>query len=117
MNPFPCVSDDDESLWAQLHINKSKVIYLCTYYKPLDALVRRLDHLSDATGKILQSKKNSHPLIVAGSDFNMGDKNWLTDPPSPTVISTSANMSKRLDFIKDNALTQHVTQLNPPCIL
>jgi len=114
LDPSTNPSEDDESLWVRVHIGKSKNLYLCSFYKPPNAAVSRLDYLSQSLGKLYHTNKKSHPSIVIAGDFNLGDIDWTLDPPVPTVPTTSTDMEHLLDLIDANALSQHVTMPTRP---
>ena len=81
--------EENESLWVRIQMTKVKVLHLCIFYKPPDEPASRLDYLADSVREIFHSAKKSHPNIVVAGDFNMGDRDWLSDIPSPANPSTA----------------------------
>ena len=100
---------EDESIWASIHIEKTKVLHVCAFYKPPSAPSTRFDFLSESILKVFDIHKKSHPNIVVSGDFNCRDIDWKCDPPSVTRHDSAPLMYKLLDLINCHALTQYVT--------
>ena len=108
---------ENESLWVPIHTAQTKELHLCTFYKPPSAPSTRLDFLAQSVSALYQRNKKSQPHIIIAGDFNFSDINWKSEPPMPTNPATVSDMNTLLDFIEENALTQHVTEPTRPVSL
>ena len=97
------------------HKQKNYIFVLSTNrHLPLST---RLDFLAQSVSALYQRNKKSHPHIIIAGDFNFSDINWKSESPMPTNPATASDMNTLLDFIEDNALTQHVTEPTQPVSL
>ena len=101
-----------------LPLSEKTPIPFCEYhsfYKPPSAPVSRIDYIADILADLHQRTSCSCPSVVVSGDFNVGDINWTTDPP--TLFNTSpssADAEYLLNFLDDYSLTQSVTQVSRP---
>ena len=110
-------AEESESLWVSIHTAQTRELHLCTFCKPPSAPSTRLDFLAQSVLALYRRNKKSHPHIIIAGDFNFSDINWKSEPPMPTNPATGSDMNTLLDFIEDNALTQHVTEPTRPVSL
>lgn len=110
-HPEFCTDDSNESVWASIKLRGIKLLHLCSFYKPPSAPVSRIDYIADNLANLYQRTRRSCPCVVVSGDFNVGDINWSTDPP--TLLNTSpstADAEYLLNFLDDYSLPQSVTQ-------
>ena len=110
-------TEANESVWVPIHTSQTKELHLCSFYKPPSAPSTRLDFLAQSVSALYRRNKKSHPHIIIAGDFNFSDINWKSEPPMPINPATASDMNSLLDFIEDNALTQHVTEPTRPVSL
>ena len=105
----PRFSNESEIIWTSLKLNNCKTLYLASFYRPPNSTPDVLVQLHDSINEVF-TKTFSHPNIVIGGDFNLGDIDWNTAPYS----GPSAQHQTLLHLIDDFSLSQHVKEPTRP---
>ena len=114
-HPEFSIDASNESVWASIKLPGTKALHLCSFYKPPSAPVSRIDYIADVLAELHQRARRSNPFVVVSGDFNIGDINWTTDPPTPSSTSSSTTDTEYLlNFLDEYSLTQSVTQTSRP---
>jgi len=71
----PIFHGDTEMVWVKLCLDKSKPIYICSFYRPPNTSVDSITEFRHLLSEIFCHNSDSPRIIVAG-DFNLPDTQW-----------------------------------------
>ena len=92
---------------GKLHFKKTKMLYICSFYRPPDSDMYPIIQLNKSLTKL----SNREPMVLVGGDFNFPDIAWIdgygTIRPDP-AYGFEINNLQFLSTIGDNNLEQLV---------
>ncbi len=109
----PDFINDCEIIWTSLKLSNCKTLYLSAFYRPPNSITEVLDKFHDSISRVFD-KSLTHPNVIIGGDFNLGDIDWASDEPAPRISNSASQHNKFLHLIDDFSLSQHVKSTTRP---
>ena len=105
----PNLSQNAKMIWAEIYPVSNESCFVCSFYRPPDALSSPIISLKEALQHISRTKGNQTNIILAG-DFNFPSIEWSNGighvKPGPTYGAEVNNLF--VDVINDFSLEQQV---------
>ncbi|CAB4002097.1 Hypothetical predicted protein [Paramuricea clavata] len=81
--------------------------------QPPNSITEVLDKFHDSISRVFD-KSLTHPNVIIGGDFNLGDIDWASDEPAPRISNSASQHNKFLHLIEDFSLSQHIKSTTRP---
>jgi hypothetical protein len=94
-------------LFNSFFVSKNVVKYFHKYVEPPNSITEILDKFHNSISRVFD-KSLTHPNVIIGGDFNLGDIDWASDEPAPRISNYASQHNKFLHLIDDISLSQHV---------
>ena len=109
---FSNFKTDCEIVWAQVNLPGSKLLNICSVYRPPNAKIDYMHKLQDHMNQVFSKYRNA--TYISGGDMNLSCIDWVKDTVQPMnkgSTNDTHHCSIFLETMQDLGLSQHCLEI------